>query len=169
MRVQGAKRGSTLTQRMLSFARRQALEPAPLDLGDLVRNMLELLERSIGPSVADRDPPAPCGSRRCMADQNQLEMALVNLLVNARDAMPQGGAIAYRSHAKRPSKRTPHPPGARRLCRACPSATKARAWMHETLARAVSPSSPPRGSARAPALACPWCMAWPSRSAAVSS
>jgi PAS domain S-box-containing protein len=90
--VQGAKRGSSLTQRMLSFARRQALEPKPLDLPELVRNMLELLERSIGPSITI-ETRMPMRMTAVQADQNQLEMALMNLIVNARDAMPQGGAI----------------------------------------------------------------------------
>ena len=90
--VQGARRGSTLTQRMLSFARRQALEPKALDLGELVGNMLELLERSIGPSISI-DTRLPMRLAQVEADQNQLEMALVNLMVNARDAMPAGGAI----------------------------------------------------------------------------
>ncbi len=90
--VQGAKRGSTLTQRMLSFARRQALDPKPLDLPDLVRTMLELLERSIGPSISI-ETRFPMRMTAVQADQNQLEMALVNLVVNARDAMPGGGAI----------------------------------------------------------------------------
>jgi PAS domain S-box-containing protein len=90
--VQGAKRGSTLTQRMLSFARRQALDPKPLDLPELVRTMLELLERSIGPSITI-ETRFPMRMTAVQADQNQLEMALVNLVVNARDAMPGGGAI----------------------------------------------------------------------------
>jgi CheY-like chemotaxis protein len=77
---------------MLSFARRQALEPRPVELGDLVRNMLELLERSIGPTI-HIDTRIPMRLKAVQADQNQLEMALVNLIVNARDAMPQGGSI----------------------------------------------------------------------------
>jgi PAS domain S-box-containing protein len=90
--MQGARRGSTLTQRMLAFARRQALEPRAVDLGDLVRNMLELMERSIGPGV-HIDTRIPMRLKAVHVDQNQLEMALVNLIVNARDAMPQGGNI----------------------------------------------------------------------------
>ncbi len=90
--MQGAKRGSTLTQRMLSFARRQAPEPKALDLGGLVRSLLELLERSIGPAIAI-DTRLPMRLAPVRADENQLEMALMNLIVNARDAMPAGGAI----------------------------------------------------------------------------
>ena len=90
--VQGARRGSTLTQRMLSFARRQALNPKPLDLPELVRAMLELLERSIGPAISI-ETRFPMKLAAVQADQNQLEMALLNLVVNARDAMPGGGSI----------------------------------------------------------------------------
>jgi len=90
--VQGAKRGASLTQRMLSFARRQSLDPQPLNLHDLVRNMLELLERSIGPTITI-ETRFPMRMTAVQADQNQLEMALVNLVVNARDAMPGGGGV----------------------------------------------------------------------------
>jgi PAS domain S-box-containing protein len=91
--VEGAKRGATLTQRMLSFARRQELDTKPVDIGALVRGIGELLQRSLGSFVAirttipDNLPPA-------QADANQLELAILNLCMNARDAMPEGGEIA---------------------------------------------------------------------------
>jgi len=90
--MQGAQRGASLTQRLLAFARRQALEPRPVDMAELVRGMHDLLRRSIGPSVCmeldlpDSLPPA-------QADANQIELALLNLAVNARDAMPEGGTL----------------------------------------------------------------------------
>jgi len=90
--IQGAQRGSILTQRMLSFARRQSLEPKSIDLAVLMRNLIDLLQGSIGPSVRiESDFPASLPSVR--ADENQLELALLNLTVNARDASPQGGTI----------------------------------------------------------------------------
>jgi signal transduction histidine kinase/CheY-like chemotaxis protein len=90
--TQGAQRGAALTQRLLAFARRQALEPKPTDLAELVSGMKELLRRSIGPSVNMRfDLPPDLPAAR--ADANQIELALLNLAVNARDAMPNGGDI----------------------------------------------------------------------------
>jgi PAS domain S-box-containing protein len=90
--VQGAKRGSSLTQRMLAFARRQELKHEAVDLALLVNNMLELLERSLGPTIniETRFPPQVV---RVRTDANQLETALLNLAINSRDAMPDGGTI----------------------------------------------------------------------------
>ena len=90
--TQGARRGASLTQRLLAFARRQALEPKPTDLAELVRGMSDLLRRSIGPAVAiNLDLPA--GLPPASADPNQIELALLNLAVNGRDAMPNGGTL----------------------------------------------------------------------------
>jgi len=89
---QGAQRGANLTQRMLAFARRQPLNPQALDVAQLVTSMGELLRGSLGPSVElalDFPPDLP----HVQADENQLELALLNLAVNARDAMPDGGTI----------------------------------------------------------------------------
>ncbi|WP_162242462.1 hybrid sensor histidine kinase/response regulator [Rhizobium sp. Leaf371] len=93
--VQGARRGASLTQRLLAFARRQDLQVGPVDLQKLVAEMEDLLRRSVGSAItlqseiADDLPPAE-------ADSNQLELALLNLVVNARDAMPNGGTITIR-------------------------------------------------------------------------
>ncbi|WP_137180298.1 ATP-binding protein [Roseomonas sp. AR75] len=89
----GAERGATLTARMLAFARRQELRPRPVELAALVGGMLPLLERSAGPK-ARLELDLPEGLPPALADANQLELALMNLVVNARDAMPEGGAIA---------------------------------------------------------------------------
>jgi PAS domain S-box-containing protein len=90
--VLGAKRGAILTQRMLAFARRQDLEVRPLDVAALVRGMGDLLERSLGRDV-EIEMAFPADLWRIVADQNQLELALLNLCVNARDAMKSGGRI----------------------------------------------------------------------------
>jgi CheY-like chemotaxis protein len=77
---------------MLAFARRQDLTPAATDVGELVRGMTELLARSLGPTV-DLTTQIPEGLSPVMVDANQLELALLNLAVNARDAMPEGGLL----------------------------------------------------------------------------
>nr|WP_277620989.1 PAS domain-containing protein [Sphingomonas turrisvirgatae] len=90
--IQSAERARTLVQRLLAFARRQPLQPTAVDVGQLVNGMADLLASTTGPQVrvvvdaADGLPPAN-------ADPNQLEMALLNLGVNARDAMPKGGTL----------------------------------------------------------------------------
>jgi PAS domain S-box-containing protein len=90
--IQAAKRGAGLTQRLLAFARRQVLDLKPIDAPSLVRGMTDLLRHSLGPDVEMKfDFPADLPALQ--ADANQLEMALLNLAINARDAMPQGGAI----------------------------------------------------------------------------
>jgi PAS domain S-box-containing protein len=90
--LRGAERGSSLTHRMLIFARRQVLDLQPVDIVALVHGMAELLERSLGPSVTI-ETRFPLNIPSVNTDSNQLEMALLNLAVNARDAMPQGGVI----------------------------------------------------------------------------
>lgn len=87
-----AQRGATLTQRMLAFARKQELKLEPVDLVDSVRDMAELLNRTIGPSVAIKTS-FPLTLPPVLADRAQLELALINLVVNARDAMADGGDI----------------------------------------------------------------------------
>lgn len=89
---QAARRGGALTQRMLAFARKQELRPEPIDLPDLVRGMADLLSRSLGPAV-EVDLRFPPSLPEVHADRNQLELALLNLAVNARDAMPGGGRL----------------------------------------------------------------------------
>ena len=92
MITQGANRAATLTHRLLAFARRQTLDPQPLDLNKLVSGMSELLRRTLGEATAIEIVLAG-GLWRTLADPNQLENALINLAVNARDAMPKGGKL----------------------------------------------------------------------------
>lgn len=90
--LQGAERGASLTQRLLAFARQQDLRAVPVDLRALIQGMIDLLERSLGPRVALR-LDLPEGLPPARADANQLELAVLNLAINARDAMPDGGMI----------------------------------------------------------------------------
>jgi signal transduction histidine kinase len=92
---QGAKRGASLTQRMLAFARQQDLRTTSADLGTLVRGMQDLLRRSLGPNTVLRlsiEPNLPPAE----VDAHQVELAILNLAINARDAMPDGGVIELR-------------------------------------------------------------------------
>ena len=90
--LQAADRAKTLVQRLLAFARRQPLQPQAVDLVQLLRGMEGLLASTVGPQVR-LEVRAPDGPPPARADANQLEMALLNLAVNARDAMPDGGEL----------------------------------------------------------------------------
>ena len=90
--LQGAERGASLTQRLLAFARQQDLRAVPVDLGALIRGMGDLLERSLGPRVTLR-LNIPSDLPPAQIDANQLELAILNLAINARDAMQDGGSI----------------------------------------------------------------------------
>ena len=90
--LQGAERGAALTQRLLSFARRQELKLEPVDVVQLVSGMEELLKRALGPLV-NIAAHFPVNLPRLRADAHQLELALLNLAINARDAMPLGGSL----------------------------------------------------------------------------
>ena len=90
--IEGAKRGATLTQRMLAFARKQELHIQAVSVPELVDGMSALLESSIGPSISI-DKQFAAALPAVKADAHHLETSLLNLVVNARDAMPDGGVI----------------------------------------------------------------------------
>jgi PAS domain S-box-containing protein len=90
--LQAAERAKVLVQRLLAFARRQPLQPTAVDVAGLVRGMADLIATTLGPQVPVQtriSDPLPAAR----ADPNQLEMAILNLAVNARDAMPDGGTL----------------------------------------------------------------------------
>jgi nitrogen-specific signal transduction histidine kinase/CheY-like chemotaxis protein len=93
--IQGAERGASLTQRLLAFARQQDLRAVSVDLRALIEGMVDLLERSLGPRVELR-LDIPQGLPPARIDANQLELAILNLAINARDAMPDGGTLHFR-------------------------------------------------------------------------
>jgi signal transduction histidine kinase len=97
--VQGAQRGAALTQRLLAFSRRQELKPESVDVAQLVSGMEELLKRALGHGI-DLALNFPSGLPPLLADANQLELALLNLALNARDAMPKGGRLMIAAAAE---------------------------------------------------------------------
>jgi len=107
--IQGAERGTALTQRLLAFARRQELRPAAVDVVTLVSGMRDLLARALGPGVRLAED-FPADLPPILIDANQLELALLNLSVNARDAMPEGGVLTL-SAAEADEGKGDWPPG----------------------------------------------------------
>ncbi|PSJ39615.1 PAS domain S-box protein [Allosphingosinicella deserti] len=135
--LQSAERAKTLVQRLLAFARRQPLQAGAVDVKRLVGDMAELIASTSGPNIdvrvelPDDLPPA-------VADANQLEMAVLNLAVNARDAMPEGGVLAI--SAARASVRSGDRSGLRQGHYIRLSVRDTGTGMDEaTLARAVEP------------------------------
>lgn len=107
-----AERARTLVQRLLAFARRQPLQPAGVDIGNLVKGIAELVASTSGPKIKV-DVDLATGASVAFADANQLEMAILNLAVNARDAMPEGGKLKISVSKVRigPQHKSHLPPG----------------------------------------------------------
>ncbi len=135
--AQSAERARTLVQRLLAFARRQPLQPVPVDIATLVEGMGDLVSSTTGPQIkVVVEAPADLPSAK--ADPNQLEMAILNLAVNARDAMPDGGTL--RISVSRESIRPGHRSGLRAGHYLRLSVADTGVGMdEETLARAVEP------------------------------
>jgi len=109
-----SKRASALTHRLLAFSRRQTLDPKPTDVNRLIAGMVELIRRSVGPAV-HMEVVGAGGLWPTLVDPNQLENALLNLCINARDAMPEGGRITIETANKwldeRAAREQDLPPG----------------------------------------------------------
>jgi len=135
--LQSAERAKTLVQRLLGFARRQALQTQAVDLSALVDGMRDLIASSVG-STVEIDFRAEPGLPPAVADPNQLELAILNLCVNARDAMPEGGKLTVLIEAAPTAARgeLQLPPGQYLRLSVIDSGTGMDA---DTLARAVEP------------------------------
>ena len=90
--IAAVERGTILTQRLLAFSRKQLLRPMVIDVNAVVADITDLLQRTLGETVEVEVAPAE-GLWRCVADRTQLENAILNLAINARDAMPAGGRL----------------------------------------------------------------------------
>jgi PAS domain S-box-containing protein len=92
MALHGAERAAALTARLLAFSRQRALDPKPLDPNRLISGLADLLQRTLGETIA-LETVSGAGLWRAFADPTELENVLINLAVNARDAMPNGGRL----------------------------------------------------------------------------
>jgi PAS domain S-box-containing protein len=151
--VSGAKRGAALTQRMLAFARRQDLVLESIDIPALVAGMSDLLQRSLG-GATELEMRFPLKLAAVRTDANQLELAILNLVVNARDAMPNGGSIIVGAKEFEVASKPGDAMAAGRYV--CLSVSDAGEGMDEaTLARASEPFFTTKGVGKGTGLGLP--------------
>jgi PAS domain S-box-containing protein len=146
---QGADRGIALTQRMLAFAHRQELKLGAVDIPALVSGMSDLIMRSLDSNM-ELELRLPEGLAPVWADANQLELALLNLVVNARDAMPNGGNIVI---AAKEARIDPTPDAQRFICLSV--VDSGEGMDAETLARATEPFFTTKGVGKGTGLGLP--------------
>ena len=157
--IQGAERGATLTKRLLAFARRQELKLEAVDIRQLIPDMVDFLRQSVGPNISINVDIAP-DIHPVKIDANQFELALMNLAVNARDAMPKGGVLTIAARDAPASERRSLPKDLPRGDYVRISVADTGIGMSEASWRGRwNRFSPPKASARARGSACPWCTA----------
>jgi signal transduction histidine kinase/CheY-like chemotaxis protein len=143
-----ASRAATLVQRLLAFARRQDLQPRSVDIIPLLDGMRDLIAQSVGPTITlkmelpEALPPA-------RVDPNQLELAILNLAINARDAMPSGGTLDIAASARQAPRRGPLDPGSYVFLTISDSGT---GMDPATLAHAIEPFFSTKGLGRGTGL-----------------
>ena len=151
-----ANRAAALTHRLLAFARRQPLDPEPLDANLLIVSMEDLLRRAVGPSI-DLQVNLSEELWPILCDRNQLENAILNLTINAHDAMPEGGQLLVRTeNLSRDTDLIREASGGGTSDAVVISVSDSGCGMPpEVIAARSSPSSPPNRKAREQAWACP--------------
>ena len=149
--LQGAQRGTALTQRMLAFARRQELKLQTIDVTELINGMTELLRRTLGAAV-QIETRFSLGLPRVSADANQLELAVLNLAKNASDALPNGGSIVISAHERDVRSEPGLEPG-RYVCLAVKD--DGTGMDEETLRRATEPFYTTKGVGKGTGLGLP--------------
>jgi CheY-like chemotaxis protein len=93
--ARAARRGAELTRKLLAFSRRQVLQPTAVDVGAMLESLADMLRRTVDQRIGIEVEAA--GVPACRADPGQLESALLNIAINARDAMPEGGTLRFRA------------------------------------------------------------------------
>jgi len=147
--LQGARRGATLTQRMLAFARRAELKITPVDVHDVVGRMMSLLQSSLDHSIRI-ETRFPANLPKINADATQFELAILNLAINGRDAMPNGGSIVISA------AECTDIPGLKAGRYLCVSVTDTGTGMNEeTLQRATEPFFTTKGVGKGTGLGLP--------------
>jgi len=133
--LQAASRAATLVQRLLAFARRQDLSVRSVDVGKLLDGMSDMIRRSLGPAIDVQISHAP-DLPPARVDPNQLELAILNLAINARDAMPRGGTLTIEADSRSSEGATLLKPGNYVRIAVRDSGT---GMDEQTLARAIEP------------------------------
>jgi signal transduction histidine kinase/ActR/RegA family two-component response regulator len=150
--IAGAERGATLTKRMLAFARRQELKPATVQLSTVFEGMADMLRRSLGPTITIKADISE-GHPPVQIDPHQLELALLNLALNARDAMPDGGQLTITARREEANGMAVGLPRGEYVC--VEIADSGLGMDEQTLKRAIEPFFTTKGIGKGTGLGLP--------------